>query len=106
LESKSGFTQAISSEKHERIARRSLLDIVSFYQMVEQEMQDMQKARASGADYDEALLERMSLVADQYKRVMSGFLELDDNSQRHALIEFADVAQDLVKYIHMQSVSA
>lgn len=105
LEIRSRFTQVISSEKHERIARRSLLDIVSFYQVVEQEIQDIEKAQAKGMPHDAALFERMLLVKDQYKRVMTGFLELDDNSQRHSLIEFADVAQDLVKYIHMRRVS-
>ena len=96
------FAQAVSSEKHERIARRSLQDIIIFYQAVEKEMQKMWSDQAKGLAYDVKLLERLSAVKEQYKRVMTGFLELDDKSQHHALITFSDTIQDLMKYMHMR----
>ena len=102
-ENKSVFTRAGSSEKHESIAHRSLQDLIAFYQVVENEMQQMLEKQVKGVAYDIDLFERMSVVKEQYKYVMTGFLELDDNSQRNALIAFADTVQDLMKYIHTRS---
>jgi hypothetical protein len=99
---KHGFTQAIASEKSERVARRSLHDIVVFHQAIEADMQRMLEAKANGSGFDTDLFERMAVVQEHYKRVMTGFLELDDNSQRNALITFADTIQDLLKYIHIR----
>ena len=102
---KGGFAASISLDKHERVARRSLQDIIIFYQAVEAEMQRMEAEEAKGNAIDSKLFARMTAVKEQYKRVMSGFLELDDNEQRHALITFSDTIQDLIKYIHMRKVA-
>ena len=97
-----GFTQTIATEKHERIARRSLHDIIIFHQAVEKEMQNMIAEKAKGGMFDTDLYDRMIAIHEQYKRVMTGFLELDDNSQRNALITFSDTIQDMMKYVHLR----
>ena len=102
---KSGFTHVIASEKHEREAQRSLQDIVAFYQHIDKSMRKMLQEQSKGKVIDQDLFDRMVMVQDHYKKVMKGFLELDSNSQRHALISFADAIQDLLKYIHMRKVS-
>jgi len=96
------FAQVAASDNYERIARRSLQDIVIFYQAVKTEMQRMLADKSKGIPYDVEVLDRMSVVENQYKRVVTGFLELDDKSQHHALITFSDVVQDLIKCIHMR----
>ena len=102
---KSGFIRAIASEKHERTARRSLHDIVAFYQLVEKEIRRLNADKIKGRTFDGDMYKRLALVQGQYKHVMKGFLELDDNRQRHALVTFADTIQDLMKYIHSRKVT-
>ena len=102
---KNDFSQAVVSEKHERVARKSLHDMVVFNQAVEEEMQQMEHDKARGKNIDSELYERMAVVREKYKSAMTGFLQLKDNDQRHALITFADAIQDLMKYIHLRRVA-
>ena len=95
-----GFAHAAVSEKHERVARQSLHDIIVFYQALEKEIQAILAKKAKGVEYDAELLERMSVVKEKYHLAMDGFLELSENEQRHVLMVFADSIQDLMKYVH------
>ena len=97
---KNGFSQALTEDKHEIAARRSLGDFINFNNSIEKEMQRMTQERNSGAPFDSELFDKMALTQKTYKQVMTGFLELDEAGQRHALIVFADTIQDLMKYIH------
>lgn len=100
----SGFTNVIASEKHERAAQRSLHEIIVFYQSVAKEMQRMLQDKAKGQAIDMDLFACMENVQKQYKNVIKGFLEKDDNGQRDALITYADAIQDLMKQMHMRKV--
>jgi len=101
----SAFTRAIASEKHERVARRSLYDIVTFQQVVETEIREMNLEKAKGHPVDAEMYEQLAKVQGQYKHAMQGLLEQDDSGQRHALVTFADAIQDLMKYIYSRKVT-
>jgi len=92
--------EAAGAEKHERIARESLRSMVMFSETLESEMHRMKEDDAKGLPIDRSLLDKMTIVKDKYRHVMTGFMALGDDEQRHALIVFADAVQDIVKHLH------
>ena len=99
-----GFSKAISHEKNERVARASLNDILVFQKSVEKEMKKLTEKLQNGTDVDKVLLHKMRVVEEQYLNVLDGFRQHDDNSQKHALIVYADAVQDLISHLHRHGV--
>ena len=93
-------SEAGDGEKHERIARESLRSMVMFSDTLKSEIRRLTAEEAAGAPIDRALLDKMIVVKSKYIHVMAGFMELDDDEQRRALIVFADAVQDIVKHLH------
>lgn len=95
-----GFSQAIGHEKNERVARSALGDMLAFQKSLEADLRELKGLKEQGTVIDEDLLHKMTMVNEQYHAVMAGFSRLDDDSQRHALIVYADAVQDLITYLH------
>ena len=96
------FSQAVSHEKNERIARASLSDIMLFQKSVDEEIKRLTDAQTAGAVIDKELFTKMLGVKSEYQKMMDGFIDLDDDRQRHALIVYADAVQDLITHLHRQ----
>ncbi len=95
-----GFSKAIGDEKNERIARASLGSMQVFDRSLEQELKLIEARRGRGEPVDEEMANKMKIVTKQFRNVMEGFSHLSDDSQRHALIVYADAVQDLIAYLH------
>jgi hypothetical protein len=96
----SSFSRTLNQEKHERIARHSLHDLVLFHEALETEIERVRALDRGNSDYIPELLEKMLIIQKQYHIVMQGFRELTAEQEQHALICFADAVLDLMKLIH------
>jgi hypothetical protein len=97
-----GFAEATSREKNDRIARESLRDLMLFNNSLEIEMKNMTLASRNGMAPDQELFNKMSAVQEKYHYAMSGLKVLDDDNERCAFISLADAIQDLMTYIHQR----
>lgn|GEM_PF-4389221 len=95
-----GFSESLGHERHHRAAMTSLRDIIVFHHAVKKEMQVVEDSVARGGHLDRDLYKKMVAVDETYKAVMSGFMHLNDDEQRHALITFSDAVKDLMGYVH------
>ena len=89
-----------AEERHTRIAREALRDLMQFNNALESEMHAMMAAVSKGSWLDHALLDKMNVVRKKYGYAMSGFKSFDDEMQRFALTALADAIQDLMFYLH------
>ena len=88
-------------DRHARIARTSLHNLIVFHEMLEDEMRSMASERAAqGSGFDSALFDKMAVVKEKYLHVMAGLSGDDYQRERHALIDFADAVQDLMAFVH------
>lgn len=94
------FSDVVRTEKNERIARGALQNLVRFGDTLESEIFEFQMDRENGKPIDDELLEKMLIVRVKYHVVMNGLMELDETSERHALLAFADAAHDMMKFMH------
>ena len=96
----SQFSQAISQEKHDRIARNSLYDMFTFYEELEKEIARIGAIPTKLTPSETEILERMLAAQEHYLTAMQGFKELTAELQQHALMRFSDALLDLMKIMH------
>ena len=98
----SGFSQAISQEKNERIARTSLNDIMVFQKSLEEEMARLTEEEARGDVIDTEFFNKIVLTKNEYQKLLASFTAMDtDGHQGHsALIAYADTVQDIISHLH------
>lgn len=95
-----GFSETVSHERHHRTAMTGLHDIIVFSKAVKKEMDIIENDVARGGNLDRDLYRRMVAVDEAYQSVMAGFMNLNDDDQRHLLIVYADAVKDLMGYVH------
>lgn len=90
-------------DRHARIARASLHNLIAFYELLDEEMAAMMRDHTEhGTALDKELFDRMVAVKEKYLHVMCGLTDDDYRRERHVLIGFADAVQDLMAYVHIQ----
>jgi hypothetical protein len=99
-ENPSRFTQALTQEKHERIARNSLYDLFTFHESLQQEIARLRAVNPVIDSPENQILERMLLAQEHYACAMQGYKELGAEPQQNALVRFSDALLDLMKLIH------
>src|SRR5688572_21016360 len=92
-------TSAVAQEKHDRMARKSLQDMLHFSDMLESEITRLQAQQDRDAKEQE-LLQRMLITKSKFDLAMRAMREPDSDASRHALIRFADSVQDIIAFIH------
>jgi hypothetical protein len=97
---KPAFAQTVQTDKHERIARQSLHDMVVFHDTLVAEITTLKTEEAQGIAIDCEMLDKMIFVREKYEYAMNGFRELDINSERNALIALGDAMLDLMRLLH------
>lgn len=95
-----GFSESLSHERHHRTALVGLRDLVVFHQALKKEMKAIEDSVARGLPMDRDLYQKMVAVDEKYKEVMTGFMHLNDDHQRHIMIIFADAVKDMMAHIH------
>ncbi len=95
-----GFSETISQERHARVARDSMRDLMLFHNALESEIQALQSLADKGQPIDKKLLSLMSGVKEKYDYAMSGLKTLHADLECFALCSLADSIQDLMCYVH------
>jgi len=101
---KSGrFLEALHHEKHDRLARNALQDMLAFHEELEAEIvRFSDPACTSGMEQE--VLHRMIQVRECYHEVMQGFLRQETEAQQHVLVRFSDALLDLMKLVNRYKV--
>jgi len=98
--SRAGHAGITAHEKHERLARSMLHDLIVFYEALEQEMDRLRERERQGIAIDMMLYRYMEKVQAAYQVAIDGFRTFDVDHQRNLLIVFADAVQDMITHIH------
>lgn len=96
-----GYSAAFDEQKHDRIARVCLQDMLVFHDALNQEIDKLHHAGGDISQY-QALLEKMVAVREKYSHAMCNLRESKNNRECQALIAYADAIQDLMVYLHQQ----
>ena len=96
---KSRFLDALHNEKHDRLARNALHDLIAFHEQLEAEIGRFSDP-ACASCLEQEVLQRMQHVKDCYDDVMLGFREQETGVQQHTLVRFSDALLDLMKLVN------
>ncbi|MDX1975172.1 MAG: hypothetical protein SFT92_05805 [Rickettsiales bacterium] len=86
--------------KYVRAARNALYNMISFDEQLSDEIDSLLAVAAAGQSIDHTLYQKMSIAHEHFLKVMSGMRSLDDDSERHLLIEYGDSIHDIMLHIH------
>ncbi len=95
----SKHSSTVAKEKHERLARSSLHDLLHFSAVLDDEIIRLQNNKNPDAK-EQGLLQRMLATKGKFDLAISGMKSSDNDAGRHALICFADSVQDIIAFIH------
>lgn len=97
------FIEALHNEKHERLARNALHDLLAFHDQLEAEILRFSDPTCTSS-MEQEVLHRMKQVRACYNEVMQGFRELETGMQQYALVRFSDALLDLMKLVNRYRV--
>lgn len=98
----SNFSNVAGAERHARVARDSLRDLIMFNRTLEEETHRLLAEKKKGATIDQELLSKMTAAKDTYLGAMQALKESGDERSANAMIILADAIQDLMAYIHIE----
>lgn len=104
MPSPDSFSGAVHHEKHERLARESLRELLRFRDSLGKEIARLQASFGNHTESDTKILSYMQISTDLYDEAMEAMRAGQGNEGRIALIKFADSVQDLMAYVHKMRV--
>src|SRR5690606_27359680 len=94
------FSDSINNQKHERLARASLQELLRFNDALDSEISKFKNGALENVPTDMQMMQYMQTSKTLFDEAMRAMRGANGEEGRLALIKFADSVQDLMGYIH------